>query len=95
MMEGGFWEGAGLDKLESLKKIIRSYEKVLVAFSGGSDSAFVLKVSRECLGKENAVAVIAKSPSLPESEYEEAKQIAAEIGAELLTVETRELENAD
>ena len=95
MKEGGFWEGDGLDKLEILKKIIRSYEKVFVAFSGGSDSAFVLKVARECLGRENAVAVIAKSPSLPESEYEEAKQIAAEIGAELLTVETRELENAD
>ena len=95
MKESAFWEGGGLDKLGMLKKIIRSDQRALVAFSGGCDSAFVLKIARECLGKENVVAVIAKSPSLPESEYEEAKQIAAEIDAELLTVETRELENAE
>ena len=81
------------DKLEILKRILRSYGRVLVAFSGGSDSAFVLKVARECLGKENAVAVIAKSPSLPQSELEEAKQIADEIDSELQVIETHELEN--
>ena len=82
-----------MDKLQTLREILRSYKRALVAFSGGSDSALVLKVARECLGKENAVAVIAKSPSLPESEFEEAKRVAREIDAQLHVIETRELEN--
>ena len=82
-----------MDKLARLKEIISSYSRALVAFSGGCDSAFVLKVSREVLGRENVLAVIAKSPSLPESELEEAKKIARAIDAELFVIETNELEN--
>jgi uncharacterized protein len=80
-------------KLDKLRRLISSYEKVLVAFSGGSDSAFLLKVARDLLGKENAKAVIAKSPSLPESELRAAREIAREVDAELLEIETREVEN--
>jgi len=86
-------EAAGLDKLRSLEEIFRSYGRVLVAFSGGADSAFVLKVAREVLGKENVLAVIAKSPSLPASELEEARAVASEIDAPLVEIETRELDN--
>ena len=82
-----------LEKLDRLRQIIRSYQRVLVAFSGGCDSAFVLKVSRDVLGRENVLAGIAKSPSLPESELEEAKEIAREVDVELLVIETHELEN--
>ena len=81
--------------MPSLNEILLSYRRVLVAFSGGSDSAFVLKMAREVLGKENVLAVIAKSPSLPARELEEARQIAREIDAELLEIETRELENSN
>lgn len=91
--EPGVMNHAPTTKSETLKEILRSYGKVLVAFSGGCDSAFILKVSREVLGRENVLAVIAKSPSLPESELIEAKQIADEIGVELLVIETNELEN--
>ncbi len=80
-------------KLDKLRRLIASYEKVLVAFSGGSDSALVLKVAREVLGKENAKAVIAKSPSLPESELQGAREVAREVDAELIEIETHELEN--
>lgn len=82
-----------MDKLVRLQEIIRSYKKVLVAFSGGADSSFVLKVSRDVLGKENVLAVIAKSPSLPESELKEARKIANEIGAPLQEIVTHELED--
>lgn len=97
MKEAKFWEGVGLSrqKLDQLKTIIRTYEKVLVAFSGGSDSAFVLKVAREVLGKDNVLAVIAKSPSLPESELKRARQTALEADAPLIEIETGELENPD
>ena len=82
-----------MGKLEKLREIIRGYKSVLVAFSGGCDSAFVLKVSRDVLGKENVLAVIAKSLSLPERELKEARTVAREVDAELLEIETHELEN--
>ncbi len=81
------------NRYRRLKMIIQGYGRVLVAFSGGADSAFVLKVAREVLGRENVLAVIAKSPSLPESEFEAAREIAREIDAEFLVIETHELEN--
>lgn len=83
------------EKLDRLKRVIRSYEKVLVAFSGGCDSAFVTKVSRDVLGRGNVKAVIAKSPSLPQRELEEARGIAREIDVELLEIETEETHDAD
>ena len=81
------------EKLEALRRILLSYESVLVAFSGGSDSAFLLKVAREGLGGEKVIAVIAKSPSLPETELEDARAVAEEIGVRLIEIETREIEN--
>ena len=83
------------EKLTRLREVLLSYGSVLVAFSGGADSAFVLKIAREVLGKENVLAVIAKSPSLPASELKEARQIAREIDAELCVIETDELENSN
>jgi uncharacterized protein len=80
-------------ELDRLRETVRSYERVLVAFSGGSDSALVLKVAREVLGKERVKAVIAKSSSLPESELRAARAIAREVDAELIEIETRELED--
>ena len=88
------WEEDGLNKSERLEGILRSYGRVLVAFSGGCDSALVLKVARETLGRGNVLAVIAKSPSLPESELASARETACEIDAELLEIETNELENS-
>ncbi len=83
-----------VDKLQLLREVTLSYKKVLVAFSGGADSAFVLKIARDVLGKENVLGVIAKSPSLPAAELEAAKKIAEEIDAPLQVIETNELENS-
>ena len=81
-------------KYEKLQTIIRGYESALVAFSGGADSAFVLKVARDCLGRDKAKAVTAKSESLPARELEAARELAREIGAEQVVIETREIEKA-
>lgn len=81
------------EKHGRLQAIVHSYQRVLVAFSGGADSAFILKVARDILGKENVLAAIAKSPSLPEVELAEARKIAREIDSELLEIETHELDD--
>jgi len=92
------WEEVGLTslnplKFDRLKSVISGYESVLVAFSGGIDSAFVLKVARDTLGFEKAKAVTAKSPSLAARELEEARAFAETFRIEHKIIETEEFEN--
>jgi len=87
----------GLDqKYEELRCFIAEKGKdgVVIAFSGGVDSATLAAVSHDVLG-EKAVAVTAKSPTYPSKEIEEAESLAREIGIEHLTVGTDELSNED
>jgi len=79
------------EKVESLKDILRDLESALVAFSGGVDSTFLLKVAHDVLG-EKAVALTAISPSYPDFELEEAGEIANEIGVKLITENSNELD---
>lgn len=81
------------EKLEKLKKFLEKLEKVVVAFSGGVDSTFLLKIAIDTLGKENVIAVNSVSETYPESEKKEAKRIAEKIGVRLITIKTEELRN--
>ena len=78
------------EKLQKLKAGLASYGSALVAYSGGVDSAFLLKVSYDVLGSK-AVALTAKSPSLPEKELTEAVTLAKSIGVQHLIVNSNEL----
>lgn len=80
-------------KLHRLREEIAELGRVIVAFSGGVDSSLVLKVAVDCL-KDDALGVLAVSPSLPQSEKDEAVELAKSIGAKLELVETREVEDA-
>lgn len=80
------------EKYGKLKDEIKKLGNALVAFSGGVDSALVLKIAYDALG-DKVIAVTADSPSLPRRELEETKKIAEEIGARHLIIGTKETEN--
>ena len=79
-------------KLEGLKEILRETDGALVAFSGGVDSTFLLKVAHMVLG-DRAIGVTASSPTAPPGELEAAKELAGRIGCRHLTVASHELDN--
>ncbi|MFQ6112055.1 MAG: ATP-dependent sacrificial sulfur transferase LarE [Nitrospinota bacterium] len=74
-----------------LRELLRSSGGAVIAFSGGVDSTFLLKVAREELG-ERALAVTATSETYPSRELKEAKELARAIGARHLVIESEELE---
>jgi len=83
---------AAAPKLVRLREEIAACGSALVAFSGGVDSTFVLAVAREVLG-DAAVALTAHSPSVPASEREEARRLAARLGARHVVRGSREGED--
>ena len=78
-------------KLDRLRALLSEMRSVLVAYSGGIDSTFVLKVAHDQL-HERAVGVTAVSPTFPSIELETAKRVAKEIGARHEIVQTDQLE---
>ncbi len=79
-------------KLENLRQILNQFGSGVLAYSGGVDSTFLLKVAFEELG-DKCLAVTASSETYPKAELEAALAVVKSIGAPHLLIETEELAN--
>jgi uncharacterized protein len=78
-------------KLERLRAIFAPMPSLLVAFSGGVDSTFVLKVAHDTIG-DRLLALTTTSPTMPDQDRRSALAMAARIGARHLVIDSNELE---
>lgn len=81
------------DKYKKLKEILTGLGNLLISYSGGADSTFLLKVAADTLGEDKVIACIARGPSLPKSQYEQAVKMAEDIGVKLITIQTDEMDD--
>jgi uncharacterized protein len=83
-----------LDKQEKLFSLLASMRRVIVAYSGGTDSAYLAWAAQRVLG-DQAIAITADSASIPESHKKDAEAFAKECGISHEYIETREFDNPD
>ena len=81
-------------KKEHLISILKGYGSLLVAYSGGVDSTFLVATAHEAL-KKNLVAITAKSPLHPVRENQQAKAFAQKLGIIHLFVKSKEMSWSD
>ena len=80
-------------KYDSLHGILKKLHRVVVAYSGGVDSTFLLKAAVDTLGPENVLACMSAGPSEPRNQLKLAAEVAEQIGARLHTIEADELDD--
>lgn len=80
-----------MDKFSELKSLLQSFSGAVVAFSGGVDSTFLAVIAHQVLG-DRSLAVTAVSPTYPEHQLSEAKELAAQFGLRHQIIYTNEFE---
>lgn len=79
------------EKYKRLEKALQALQKLAVAFSGGVDSTFLAAAAARTLGPQNVLACIGISPSLPQHQLKQARQMAAQLQIRLLEIPLAEL----
>jgi pyridinium-3,5-biscarboxylic acid mononucleotide sulfurtransferase len=79
-------------KMQKLHGILNELGSVVVAFSGGVDSTFLLKAARDVLGTDRVVALTATSPTYPSHEFKESARLAEQLGVRQIVIASNELE---
>ena len=82
------------EKEERLLDLLRNMDRVIVAYSGGADSAYLAWAAHRALGEE-AIAITADSASIPESHKRDAEAFVKQFGIRHEYIETHEFENPD
>ena len=82
-------------KYEELQDILRGLGKIVVAYSGGVDSTYLLKAAVDTLGPDNVLACIGVSASLARSQYDQAIKSAELIGAEVMETQVDEVADSN
>lgn len=81
-----------LPRAETVRRLLREWAPLLVAFSGGVDSSVVLALAVDELGPESVLAVTAASETYPRRELEEARAVAGSLGVRHVVLATQELD---
>ena len=69
------------EKELKLKELLKEIGKIVVTYSGGIDSSYLLKVALDTLGSENVLAAVVNSELFPDYEFDMAIDLANEMGA--------------
>ena len=79
--------------MQSLRALVQQFPSVLLGYSGGVDSALLAVVLSQELGRDRMLAVIGRSPSYPDAQWQVARDVAARFDIPLVEIETHELED--
>jgi uncharacterized protein len=81
------------NKIIRLEQLLKEHKRVLVAFSGGVDSTFLLYIAAQTLGRANVIAVTALSETYPAQELKLARAFCRKLKVKHIILKTKELEN--
>ncbi len=82
-------------KIQAAKSCLRRLRRVVVAFSGGVDSSYLLALAVDTLGSENVAAMMAVSPAMPRRESASAREIAEQFNVELIEIASGEMDDPE
>jgi len=82
------------EKLNKLQRLLKDMGGLVLAYSGGVDSTFLLRAAKDALG-DKVLAITAVSPTYTREEHERACEMALALGVRHISIQTNELENPD